>query len=587
MGQAARDKVNSENHLQGFRALKRLGFAAMLTVVALTFHVAPAVAQVVLPPPPTDVEELRHQQQREEQERLRRQKAPDARLEKEQPVADTFDLPEESPCFQIKTIQIEGDSAGRFSWVGSYLDHYTGRCIGRDGINLIVKRLTGRLISRGYITTRIGIPEQDLSTGSLKLVLIPGVIKSIHFADEKLHGFWQTAFPARAGDLLNIRDLEQGLEQMKRVPYQDVDLDIKPGELPGESDITILVKRQKPWRGSLSVDDSGSRSTGKVQATGSLSLDNPLGINDLLSATYSHDVSHEGHRGTYGESFYYSFPYGYWTSTLSISDSWYHQTVAGQAGDFVYSGSNTSADLSVQRLVHRDQVGKTTLQFNINKRWAKTYLNDVEIEVQRRDVTAAGIGLYHRRYFGAASLDLTVNHRQGVPWLNAQSVPGDGAPDSSTTKYKIETLDASLTAPFRIGDMPLRYLNHFHGQYTQDRLFISEQFAIGGRYTVRGFDGEQTLASERGWYIRNEIGVPIFKTRHELYVGIDHGELSGPSAEFLAGKTLTGCVIGLRGGFGGSFEGLSYDLFSGWPVSKPEKFRTVQPAAGFMVTYQF
>ena len=133
----------------------------------------------------------------------------------------------------------------------------------------------------------------------------------------------------------------------------------------------------------------------------------------------------------------------------------------------------------------------------------------------------------------------------------------------------------------------MRYLNHVRGQYTRDRLFVSEQFGIGNRYTVRGFDGEQTLLAERGWYIRNEIGIPLFQSRHELYVGVDHGEVSGPSAGMLPGRGLTGSVIGLRGSFSGAFEGLSYDAFTGWALFKPDRFQTEAPATGVQVTYQF
>lgn len=286
---------------------KLLGFWAktIISMVVLMLNTVPAIAQLSAP---TDAQELRRSQQREEEEHQRRLNAPDARLQQEQPAADTFDLPEESPCFLIKTIKIEGDAAGRFSWAGTYLARYAGRCIGREGVNLIVKRLTNRIISRGYITTRVGIPEQDISGGTLKLILIPGVIRTIHFADEKLRGLWQTAFPARPGDLLNLRDLEQGLEQMKRVPYQDADFDIKPGEQPGESDVIIKVKREKPWRGSLSLDDSGSKSTGKLHATAGLSWDNPLGINDLFSATYNHDVRHQGGAERTDRTFSIPFP---------------------------------------------------------------------------------------------------------------------------------------------------------------------------------------------------------------------------------------------------------------------------------------
>src|SRR5205085_918335 len=103
------------------------------------------------------------------------------------------------------------------------------------------------------------------------------------FADKSLYGTWRTAFPSRAGDVLNLRDLEQGVEQMKRAAFQDVDLQIVPGMQPGESDVIINVKREKPWRVTLSVDDAGAKSTGRLQSAATFSLDNPLGLNDLFA----------------------------------------------------------------------------------------------------------------------------------------------------------------------------------------------------------------------------------------------------------------------------------------------------------------
>jgi hemolysin activation/secretion protein len=90
-------------------------------------------------------------------------------------------------------------------------------------------------------------PEQDLSAGTLTMVLLPGIIRAIRFADPARQSQWRNAFPAAPGDLLNLRDLEQGLEQMKRLPSQDVDIDIMPGGQVGESDVVLRVKRGKPW----------------------------------------------------------------------------------------------------------------------------------------------------------------------------------------------------------------------------------------------------------------------------------------------------------------------------------------------------
>ncbi|WP_186065324.1 ShlB/FhaC/HecB family hemolysin secretion/activation protein, partial [Burkholderia gladioli] len=101
------------------------------------------------------------------------------------------------------------------------------------GLDMLVKGLSQAILARGYVTTRVLLPEQDLSTGTLKLSLIPGVIRHVRFVDERLRGTWKTAFPTGNGELLNLRELEQGLEQMKRVTSQDVSMQIVPADEPG------------------------------------------------------------------------------------------------------------------------------------------------------------------------------------------------------------------------------------------------------------------------------------------------------------------------------------------------------------------
>ncbi len=290
----------------------------------------------------------------------------------------------------------------------------------------------------------------------------------------------------------------------------------------------------------------------------------------------------EDARGTIGGSAFYSVPYGYWTATLTASTNGYHQTVAGQSQEFVYRGRNTAAGIAVQRVLHRDQRSKTWAQVDLGKRWATTLLEDVEIRVQRRNVTAMGASLSHRRFLGAAMLDGALEYRHGIPWW-AQKDPANRDPASPTTRYHLATLDLSLGVPFRLLGLPLRYLNRSRAQYSWSKLFLSEQFSIGNRYTVRGFDGELTLAAESGFYTRNEIGVPLGRTGQELYAGVDQALVGGPSAGALPGRKLTGSAVGLRGGY----RFLPYDAFAGWALHRPAGFVTARPALGFMLTCQF
>jgi hemolysin activation/secretion protein len=528
----------------------------------------------------TQQEELRRRTQQEAEERRNREQSKDTFLQPNITTTKETTLPMEEISFLINTLQLDGDKLDEFPWLKDMLHPYQDQKIGREGLNLIVKRLTNALIARGYTTTRIGIPEQDLSSGTLKLVLVPGIIRNIHFTNPNTRTNWYTAFPTRPGNILNLRDLEQGLEQIKKVPSQDADMQISPGDNPGESDVNITIKSSNPFRMTLSLDDSGAKTTGKIQATTSLSFDNLFGINDLFYISFNKDAQQEENEyGTRGNNYQFSFPYGYWTFTLAGSSYDYHQTVQGSNQTFLSSGKSDSTEFRMQRIIHRDQQSKTSLQFGIIKKKSKSFIADTEIESQRKNVTAEEIGITHRQYFGKTVLDTTLNHRQGVPWFNAQTETA-GA-DDPTTRYKLWTLDTTVTTPLKIGKVEGKYSFNFRGQYTKDLLYTADYFSIGNRYTVRGFDGEQTLLAEKGWFIRNEWSMPVAQGK-EAYMGLDYGQVSGSGTQLLLGKKLAGAALGIRGSEGGIY----YDIFTSWPLYKPEGYQTSPYSLGFQLTYQ-
>lgn len=497
--------------------------------------------------------------------------------------AEATELPDETPCFPIREVRIEGGRIDAFPWIQPSLDGYGTRCIGRQGLDAIVKRLSARLVGEGYITTRIGIPEQNFSSGLLRLTLVPGVVRSIRIVGNDTGISWESAFPLRPGDLLNLRDIEQGLEQFKRVPSQDADLDIAPGASPGESDVVVKLKQGRPWRLSVSIDDSGSKATGRRQGSIGLAVDNPLGLNDLFSLNLNNDAESDGHRhATRGNGLNYSVPWGYWTFALARSTYRYHQLVKGTNQSFISSGTSASQEFSAQRVFHRDAVSKTSVQLRLTHRLARSYIEDAEIIVQRRGTVAAELGLLHRRYLGTAQIDIAVARKEGIPHFGGQGDAPDRAADAPTNRYRMYTIDATVTDQFKIGGQPMRLTSALRGQATSDRLYAADQISIGNRSTVRGFDGETTLAAERGWYLRNEIDTPLGSSGQSIYLGLDHGDVAGPSAA-AASRRLTGAVIGFRGGV----AGLSYDIFAARAVYKPGGFASIQPATGFRLSYQF
>lgn len=534
--------------------------------------------------------ELLRQQERERVLREQHRNQPDVRLERDAVEADGRLPVAETPCFPIRHILLEGDSSEHFQWVLAAADPAgdpaSGRCLGTAGVGEVMRRMQNAVIARGYVTTRVLAAPQDLNAGKLVLTLLPGRIRSIHFDGDAAPGHgWKNAVPARPGDILNLRAVEQALENLQRVPTATADIRFVPAEgkdaAPGESDLVISWQQPRRVRGNLSLDDGGSQATGKLQAAATLSLDNPLGWNDLAYVNVGCSLFNGSGKHTDNWSAHYSVPFGNWLLSANGGDYDYRQTVAGAYEDYVYSGSSRNAELRLARMLFRNAAGKTSAHARGWWRDSDNFIDDTEVEVQRRRMAGWELGLSHKHFIGNATLDANLAWRRGTGAFNALHAPEE-AYGEGTARATLITADAQLVVPFQFGKQSLRYLAEWRGQWNRTPLVPQDRFAIGGRYSVRGFDGEVSLAGERGWSWRNELGVSLGGGQ-QAYLGADYGHVGGPSTRWQMGDHLAGIAIGLRGGAGS----VQWDAFVGSPVIKPQGYPTAYTTFGFSLGGSF
>jgi len=568
--------------------LHRAGLA-LLAHAALAFAM-PAVAAPLLP---DGADELIRQQQRERAQQERQDKGVDVRLEPWPADDEERRLArDETPCFTIDHLLLVGDFAERFQWALHSADggddSLIGHCLGSRGINQLMKRVQNAIIARGYTTTRVLAEPQDLKSGTLALTLVPGRLRAIRFSPESGERATQwAAFPMAPGDLLNLRDIEQALENLKRVPTAEAAIEILPSEgsaaRPGDSDLVVSWKQVFPLRLTLSADNSGTRATGKEQGGITLSADNLLGMHDLFYLSLNRDLSGNAQqRGTRGGTVHYSVPFGYWQLGFTHSTYTYHQSVAGANQRYAYSGESSNNEIRLSRLVWRDAVSKTTLGVRLWQRSSSNFIDDTEVEVQHRRMAGWEINVGERLFIDDATLDANVAYRHGTGAVQALAAPEE-AFGEGTSRPRLVTADVQFNRPFALAGQNLRYGFVWRAQWNDTPLVPQDRFAIGGRYTVRGFDGESLLSAERGWLVRNELAVALGGSGQEAYLGVDGGRVGGPSAERLAGKQLVGAVFGLRGGY----RGLAYDIFVGKPIAKPDRFRTADTTTGFNLNWSF
>lgn len=557
-------------------------------------------------------ERIRQQQLLPQQQRLdwfnqSMQPDTDVRLDTLPSTASPSSLPQnESPCFPINQISLVGDSAAKFQFALKKAirqsGFQSGMCLGSQGINHVMTLAQNAVIDRGYTTTRILAAPQDLNAGTLELTILPGRIGRIHFderhADDtyvsRITSF-QNEFPAGSGDILNLRDLEQGLENLKRIPTAEADIQIMPSEKPDVSDIEVSWRqRTLPYRLTLGFDNSGSKATGRYQGNVTFSADNPFGLSDLFYASYNRDLGtrsaetdSDGHTrkgGTHGYASHYSVPFGKWLGSWNHSHYRYHQAVAGDSEVYDYNGKSWHSDIGISRLLYRDARRKTHASFKLWQRETQSFVNDAEIGAQRHRNAGWSAQLEHKEYLGRSTAQFILGYKRGTGRHDSLSDPGEKFGEASS-RMKILTADAGINIPFRLGQQHLTFDSNVHAQWNKTPLPQLDKLAIGSRYSVRGFDGEMTLAAERGWYWRNDLSWQ-YRPNHHLYLGIDTGHVSGPSAEYLLGQSLTGAALGVRGQVqaGGQFF---YDVFVGKPLKKPQYYRTADTTVGLNLNYNF
>lgn len=563
-------------------------------VIFSSVMVAPAVAEPGAKPSwreQADAQFHHQQQQQKARDNELMPAAPDIRLSVDPDSASQLDFPPESPCFEIKQVVLTNQSALP-GWVPlqALADQAIGHCLGIKGINRVMSTLQNRLISHGWVTTRILAPEQDLRRGVLTLLIIPGTVHQIELTpDSSRYITLTTALPVSAGRRLDLRDIEQGMENLQRLPTAESRISLRPGDKPGESNVVIERSQRRFWRVGAWLDDSGTESTGRYQGGVMLALDNPTSLSDLLYVTASHDLGFAGRKNSKNISGHYSVPLGYWQLGVTATDANYHQTAAGRNADILYGGKSQSLTTQVSRVLHRNAASKTVATYDVLMKESRNFIGDVEIEDQKRRTSAWRLGLSHRRYWGEATVDAGVSYQRGTRWFGARPAPEEYWNDEGgvTALSKILIWDASASFPFSLSQQKLSYSLHYRRQTSITPLTPQDEFVIGNRWTVRGFDGERTLSASQGWTVQNTLAWRTPLPAQELYLGADYGAVDGNSTtrSDLSHSHLAGGVAGLRGNL--MLTGMSYDVFIGRPFSRPAGFKTDHVTSGFSLNWNY
>jgi hemolysin activation/secretion protein len=489
------------------------------------------------------------QEEKKLEDQFRDLRAPSAKEEIE---ALPSDLSTEEQ-FLFEQIQVAGVTHFSKRQMDRITKPFLKKKISVADLDTLLKNLTDFYIDRGYVTARVYLKSPNLKTSVLIIQVIEGTLDDIEVErngvrDERsLLGYSDSGKSA-----LNLRDLEQTIDQITRLQTYDAQLELKPGEEEGGSIAYFKTAQSKKVAGHVSYDNSGSKATGRDQGEIQLILEDYFGIYDAFMITGRRDLDFDDHHHrSQSLSFNAGIPVGYWTMRYSASYFEYRSTVKGNIASFRSSGFTATQKAELERVLHRNQVSKTGVSFFASHRNAKNALDDHVLDQSTNKMTPVGVRLFHNHRVGPGSFSGALTYSQGTRLWGAPTRVKENK-QAPNPQFKKLTLDASYSWQF---------LNSFYGsivafgQHTPDRLFSSERVSIGGSSTVRGFQ-ETSINGDQGYYVRNELGWRFYDPQgaklkkylgsFQTFVGFDHGGLIKDKRDPQERGQVSSVSLGLR-----------------------------------------
>lgn len=483
-------------------------------------------------------------------------------------------FPQETPCFQINELILSDDFLDN-NELKKIKNQVVGQCLGMNGLKKAAVLFQDYYINAGYITTRVEIPTQDLSTKKLKLTVVPGRISEIVVAGNDISKW---ILPFSDGDILNIRDLEQGLENIQRTPEVDVKINILPGSENGSSKVVINTQRKKNWSLRASYNNFGDQSTGSELIGGTSYLYNVTGLSDLFY--FAGTGSQTG--GYKNVSTYYSVPFGYYDLSLYYSKSKSHQGIDIGAYTFDYIGKTEYFSLKGNRMLYRNVNSKLSASAELIRRKYDYTLGGTELVLQKRDMGNVRLGVNYKRNFTGAALDSTVTWQRFTKAFGGTDTP-DMHTGTVSKESQIVNLNVNYVKWLTMLPVNAYYELNFGAQYSPDNLTLQDQFTIGDRWSVRGFQNSDGIYGNKGFFLQNTLNAVTGYKGLIPYIGADYGQIIGKlPSQNLSGKKIMGGILGVKG----AVRALEYDASVSAPFIYPNNLDVDEYKLNFNFAYQ-
>ena len=460
-----------------------------------------------------------------------------------------------SPRFEIKRFDIQGNTLLPGEVVQAAVAPFTGANKDFADIQRALEALEQSYRDRGYGVVQILLPEQDITKGVVQFRVVQPRIGRVridgnkYFNDENIRRSLPTI---TEGETPNSQEIARNLQLLGELPIKQTNVLLRSGSKEGEVDVNVRVNDDKPWRGFLTLDNTGTSETGYYRLGIGYQHTNLFNRDHTLTAQYITSPTDPDKVSIYGVG--YRVPFYDLNSSLDLIAGYSDVDSGVVQGLFNVSGAGTIGIARWNYVLPRWGELEQKLAFGLDYR---EFNNDVVVAGQGDqlvpDITIHPASLTYSglRRYAAAELSFFGSASTNIP----------GGNDGGSEAFELSRPGA--TENYSIVRGGLNYVRQFknewqtrigaNGQYTQDLLVSGEQYGIGGPDTVRGYLLRE-VASDRGYSGQAELYTPDIARQFtapddlkaRLLAFYDYGSVTGNDPGAVSHAVLASTGVGLR-----------------------------------------
>jgi hemolysin activation/secretion protein len=424
----------------------------------------------------------------------------------------------------VKAFRITGNTLISEPELQTVLAPWVGRELAFTELQQAANAVAEAYRKRGWFA-RPQLPAQDVSSGIISINILEGKLGAVRIDDggktlrvERDMVTDTMTARQKPGDPLNLDALERSSNILNDMPGVAVATILAPGKEAGESDAIVKVQDKSLIAGTVQADNTGSRSTGELKLSFSLTIDNPSGKGDQIAAN-----ANESQGSTYLK-ISYSIPVGSDGLRVGVNVSDLKYRLVGDdfqalksKGDAQTIGVNASYPLL------RSGTQNIALAGALDR---KTYYNEAnQLATSEKEVHALLVSVTGDLLDGFGNGGMTLwgsNITLGNVDLSAHATNQTTDRTGPRTAGSYHKIGANIARLQRLTDKATLWAS-FSGQVASKNLDSSEKFALGGPSGVRAYPVMEGTGDD-GWLATLEARYNLLP---ELQINAfyDHGSI--------------------------------------------------------------